>query len=379
MVNLGLSGVYLWKRNSVYTYPWQRQFLNVDFLKYEKKRIQDVAKWYSKFQKVKVGQKLEEVYYYVTPTELSSEWKGAIASKGNYNFVGLSALKNCLQVQILMLFPKEKSAPRDYSLIRISGAKKDYIHNEKKGEAQYIIMSDEFQEQDPSLVYLDVPYEKKVISKFIKENLVNDDFIANSFQPTISGSPYVVNKKGGVSFSAFLKNTPFSEELFNVLKLMQPPEFSDVQFQLSPKLIEGKNILSSQGLKFRVAEKSIFESSAEKPWVSKNCILPGLSAVIFSSFASFPAIIISAILMTQSALGLTFWSIISAQISFLPSWEKCGCNTPFLSSIFVSCQNFLPFLSVNHKLLLTPIPGLVRAFSCSDNISDNPFNLGSTD
>lgn len=270
MVNLGLSGVYLWKRNSVYTYPWQRQFLNVDFLKYEKKRIQDVAKWYSKFQKVKVGQKLEEVYYYVTPTELSSEWKGAIASKGNYNFVGLSALKNCLQVQILMLFPKEKSAPRDYSLIRISGAKKDYIHNEKKGEAQYIIMSDEFQEQDPSLVYLDVPYEKKVISKFIKENLVNDDFIANSFQPTISGSPYVVNKKGGVSFSAFLKNTPFSEELFNVLKLMQPPEFSDVQFQLSPKLIEGKNILSSQGLKFRVAEKSIFGKNYYSAFSSDN-------------------------------------------------------------------------------------------------------------
>lgn len=257
MVNLNLSQVYFWKKNSAHTYPWQRQCLNIDFLKYEKKRIQDVGKWYNAFQKARVGQNLGEVYYYVTPLELDSEWKAAIATKGEYNYVGLSALKNCLQVQLLMLISKSKQIPKDYSLIRILNSKKDYIHNEKNNKAEYVITSDNFQDEDPALVYVDVPYEKRIISKFIKENLVNDDLIADSFQPTISGSPYVVNKKGGVSFSAFLKNSTFSDELMNTLKMMQPIEFSDIQFQLSPKLIEGKNILASKGFKFRVAEKSI--------------------------------------------------------------------------------------------------------------------------
>ena len=261
MSNLNLSQVYFWKKKSIYACPWQRQFLNIDFLKYEKKRIKDVGKWYSVFQKLKIGSSLNEVYYYVIPLELDSEWKVAIASKGNYNYVGLSALKNCLQVQLIMLILKDKAIPRDYSLIRISKSKKDFIHNERKNEAKYVIISDDFQEEDPSLVYVDVPFEKRVISKFIKENLVNDNLIADSFQPTISGSPYVVNKKGGISFSAFLKTSPFSDELMNTLKMMQPIEFSDIQFQLSPKLMEGKNVLASKGFKFRVAEKSILGSN----------------------------------------------------------------------------------------------------------------------
>lgn len=257
MVNQNLSQIYFWKKNSIYTYPWQRQFLNIDFLKYEKKRIKDVRKWYNGFQKSKVGDSLDEVYYYVAPLELGSEWKAAIASKGSYNYVGLSALKNCLQVQLIMLIPKDRLIPKDYSLIRISKSKKDFIHNKKKNQAEYVIVSDNFQEEDPALVYFDVPFEKRIISKFIKENLVNDDLIADSFQPTISGSPYIINKKGGISFSAFLRISSFSGELMNTLKMMQPIEFSDIQFQLSPKLMEGKNILASKGFKFRVAEKSI--------------------------------------------------------------------------------------------------------------------------
>lgn len=261
MLHQNSSQIYLWKKNSVFTYPWQRQFLNIDFLKYEQKRIKDASKWYYDFQKSKVGASLAEVYYYVTPLDLNSEWKAAIASKGDYNYVGLSALKNCLQVQLIMLIPKDKPIPRDYSFIRILQSKKDFIHNEKKNEAKYIITSDNFQEEDPALVYIDVPFEKRVISKFLKENLVNDDLIADSFQPTISGSPYVVNKKGGISFSAFLKNSPFSDELIDTLKMMQPIEFSDLQFQLSPKLMQGENILPSTGFKFCVAERSVLGSN----------------------------------------------------------------------------------------------------------------------
>lgn len=265
-----MSQIYLWGKDSIYTYPWQRQFLNRDFLKYEKKRIQDVTKWYSKFQKAKLGESLCEVYYYVVPLELDSEWKAAIALKGSYNYVGVSALKNCLQVQLLMLIPKDKIIPKNYSLIRIINAKKDYLHNKKRNECQYILFTEEFKEQDSSLVYVDIPYEKRSISKFIKENLVNDDLIADSLQPTISGSPYVVNKKGGISFSAFMKKSPFSEELLNTLKLMQPPEFSNIQLQLSPRLLDGKNVLAFPGAKFKVAEKSVLGNNYFSAFSSNN-------------------------------------------------------------------------------------------------------------
>ena len=156
MANLNLNRVYFWKKDSVYTYPWQRQFLNIDFLKYERKRIQDVGRWYDAFQKAKLGNNLEEVCYYVIPLELDSEWKAAIASKEKYNYVGLSALKNCLQVQLLMLVPKDKIIPKNYSLIRILKSKKDYIHNEKNNEAKYVIVSEDFHEEDSALVYVDV-------------------------------------------------------------------------------------------------------------------------------------------------------------------------------------------------------------------------------
>ncbi|MFH1642166.1 MAG: hypothetical protein ABIC04_04665 [Nanoarchaeota archaeon] len=257
MGNLNLSQVYFWKKDSVYAYPWQRQFLNIDFLKYEQKRIRDVGKWYHDFQKSKVGDSLSEVYYYVTPLELDSEWKAAIALKGNYNYIGLSALKNCLQLQLLVLIPKDKTVPRDYSLVRILKSKKDFIHHVRGNDVVYVIISDDFKEEDAALVYVDVPFEKRIISKFIKENLVNDDLIADSFQSTISSSPYVINKKGGISFSAFLKNSPFSEELMNTLKMMQPIEFSDIQSQIPSKLTDGANIISSKGVRFHVAEKSI--------------------------------------------------------------------------------------------------------------------------
>lgn len=270
MFNMNTNHIYLWKKRSIYTYPWQRQFLNIDFLKYEQKRIRDTAKWYTKFQKTKAGQNLEEVYYYVIPIELDSRWKAAIASKGNYNYVGLSALKNCLQIQLLMLISKDKTVPKDYSLIRIIISKKDYIHNEKKNEVRYIIRVEDFEYIDPSYPYVGIPYEKRSISKFIKENLVNDDFIANSFQPTISGSPYVVNKKGGISFSAFLMNAPFSDELIRTLKLMQPLEFSDIQYELPSKLIKGKNIFVSNGLKFRVTEKNVLGENFFTAFSSSN-------------------------------------------------------------------------------------------------------------
>src|SRR3989344_7856047 len=119
MDSLSLSKIYLWKKRSVYTYPWQRKFLNIDFLKYEQKRIKDVRVWYFKFQNARVGDNLSEVYYYTLPTELSSDCKAAIALRGEFSYTHVSALKNCPQMQLLALFQKGIPLPQDYSLIRI--------------------------------------------------------------------------------------------------------------------------------------------------------------------------------------------------------------------------------------------------------------------
>lgn len=271
MEQLSLNKVYLWKKKSIYTYPWQRQFLNLDFLKYEQKLIRDTALWYYNFQKIKVGSVLGEVYFYVLPIDLPSDWKAAIALKGNYDYAYLSALKNCPQICLIMLLPKDVPFPTDYSLIRIIRSKKGYIHNEKINEPKYVVNVEEFEEIDPSYVYVDVPYVKQSISKFIKENLIRDELIADSFQPTISGAPYVVNKKGGISLSTFLGSSSFSDEFITTLKLIQPPDFTDIQFQLPHTLLEGKAFKDPtlSGAKFQVSEK---------PFIGKN---------YFSAFSAY--------------------------------------------------------------------------------------------
>ena len=322
MEQLSLSKFYLWKRCSIYTYPWQRQFLNLDFLKYEQKRIIDVALWYHNFQKTKVGSVLGEVYYYVLPIDLPSNWKSAIALRGNFNYVYLSALKNCPQMCLIMLIPKDVPLPTDYSLIRIIRSKKDYIHNEKINEAKYVVNAEEYEEIDPSYVYVDVPYVKQSISKFIKENLISDKLIADSFQPTISGSPYVVNKKGGVSLSTFLGSSSFSEELITTLKLMQPPEFTDIQFQMSHILLEGKTFTDPTlpGAKFHVSEK---------PFIGKN---------YFSAFSTYDYTKLNYELVKRDM----FKGEYSIACSLTPRGEKSDLLRDILSK-FVKTEITQPF------------------------------------
>lgn len=270
MPPLNLNNIYLWKKNSVYNFPWQRQHLNVDFLKYEQKRIKETSEWYfNEWQRAKIGESLKEVYYYAIPIDVDSSLKVAISSKGNYNFCGLSALKNCLQIQLLMLLPQTKNIPKPNSLIRINKSKKDFIHNEKNNRVEYVIIVEDFEEVDSSYIYVDIPHEKKDIYKFMKENMINDDLIISSFQPTISGSPYT-NRKGGISFSAFLESNPFSEELIKTLKLMQPLEFTDLQFKIPPKLIIGKKFISPEGIIFNLSEKNVIGKNFFSAFSSYN-------------------------------------------------------------------------------------------------------------
>jgi len=246
---------------SPYGRPWQRQFLNLDFLKYEKKRIKDVREWHASFLKARCGDKLSEVRLYVLPIELDSKIKAAIALKGNYSYVGLSALRNCAQIPFLLLIPDGKPPPQEYSIIRIINPKKDFIHDKHTNRVEYVLIAEDFEELDSACVYVDVPYERRSITQFIKENLTGDLELAQSLQPTISGAPYVLNDKGGIALSAFMRGDGFTSEFVRTLKLMQPPEFTDlgmesnssgkfhlsrgVKFSLTDKVMPGKNFFTA--------------------------------------------------------------------------------------------------------------------------------------
>jgi len=211
-----------------YKQAWNRQFLNLDFLKFEKKRIKDVQEWYASFLKARCGDKLSEVCFYSIPIDLDSSIKAAIALKGKYSYIGLSALRNNAQFPLLLLIPDGKSISQEYSMLRIINPRKDFIHNERNNRVEYVLIADDFEELDSSYVYVDVPYEKRSITQFIKENLTRDVELAKSLQPTISGAPYVMNDRGGISLSAFMQQGTFSREFLRTLKMMQPPEFTDL-------------------------------------------------------------------------------------------------------------------------------------------------------
>jgi hypothetical protein len=250
-----LDKFYFWRNKSLYKYPWERRHLNVDFLKYEQKRIDDVKRWYDKFEKAKVGDTLEEVSYYVVPLEIDSNWKAEISLR-NLNYIGVSALKNSLQIGLIVLLPKDQTIPKDYSLIKILKSKKDAIFPKNGTRGVYVIYAEEIQKLDSASIYVDVPYEKRSINKFFLENFGNDEVIADSFQPVISSSPYQVNYKGGISLSMFSGITSFSKEFTTTLKMMQPPEYSDIQAYLPKKVLDGRLQLFIKGIGFHVSEKN---------------------------------------------------------------------------------------------------------------------------
>lgn len=243
----------LWKQRGVNKRLWSRQFGN-DFLKYEWKRISEVAKWHFEiFRKTPVGAQLGEVIYYVLPVKLDSATKAAIADKGEYGYVGLSALKEGMHFFLLMLIPLSKTPPQDYALIRITNATKDILETGKN--LQEVIKVEDFEAIEPDYVYSNVEFEKRSVHNFIFENVIDDRNVGAGFQAVISGAPYVINDKGGIALSSFTSFSPFSEEFINTLKLMQPPEYTGL-FP-SPKLYEGKLIPAERGVKINVAERIV--------------------------------------------------------------------------------------------------------------------------
>lgn len=257
-MSLTLNQAYLWRRKSFSRYPWERKFLNIDFLDFEKKRINDVRDWWGEFYKKNKGDLLSEVLYYVIPAEFSSDIKASISNHGNYYPVQLSALKNSEQMGMLMILPRDKKSPPDYSLIRVSSSRKDVLINLSNSEPIYVINAEDYELEDSSRVYLDLPSkpEKDVVYKFIKENLIqNDDLKAKSFQMPISSAPFIQNKGGGISLSSYSSKYSFSQEFLKTLKMIQPPEFTDIFYDYPDSVLKGKVVSdSTKGVSFKLGD-----------------------------------------------------------------------------------------------------------------------------
>lgn len=248
---------YLWE--SYHTNkPWNR-YLDYEFLETERKRIKDVEKWFNlSYVGAKDGEKVEEVCYYCVPNKISKPLLNSLFEyeEGEFEIKGLSAVYNSLQFPLTMLIPKGRKVPKDYSPVRIISARRKVLINKDvpKEEACFnALIVEDWEELPADFIYKDLPYEKRLVSKLIYENLNRDEHVASSFQAPIISSPIVLNGNGGVSFSSLLRNTPFVLELIKTLQRMLPPEQRTML--PIPSLLRGRLVDINGGIKFHVAER----------------------------------------------------------------------------------------------------------------------------
>ncbi|MCX9014967.1 MAG: hypothetical protein OIN89_09285 [Candidatus Methanoperedens sp.] len=250
--SLSLKEYYLWQKKVEKQYPWQRQYLNYEFLNYEEKRIHELSEWNDKFKKSKINSKLESAPFYVKPVGLNSSWKAAIADYGNFNYFGLSALSNSPSLLIVGLHSKNLNQPIEHRLIDITQSKRINLINKMKNIVVPALLIEEWDYLKSDSIYVDVPYEKKIISNLIKENLIDDEQISLCYQSPIISAPFggVV---GGVSFTSIYDDSSFAKELSKTMQMMVPPEY---RTSPPPKsVVKGSNFQLLDGIDFHLAER----------------------------------------------------------------------------------------------------------------------------
>jgi|SRR3989344_2115886 len=213
----------------------RRRFLNQDFLKSEQKRINKNFEWKLNYKKVPEGGTLEEIEFYILPMKLSIDWQEEIRLN-NLNFKGLSALHDDLHCQMILLIPKEVDVPEDYSLIKIISSKKKIILNKKLSifsnlkEALIVEKWEPIKEIEK--IYIDIPTEKKLVSKILIRAL-GDVQIANSIQAPILSAPGVINSYKGISHSA-QTNDEMALDLMKITQRMLPWELRTAKTNIKP-------------------------------------------------------------------------------------------------------------------------------------------------
>lgn len=137
------------------------------------------------------------------------------------------------------------------------------MFNQRLNETAFVIVIEEWEYLDSDYVYLDVPYEKRIVSKIISEYLVDDEQISLSFQSPVISAPYD-GSFGGISLSSIAGGSSFAKELVKTIRLLVPPEYRTV---MPPKSVyKGSTFNYARGIDFQFAER---------PYTSRN-ILSGI-------------------------------------------------------------------------------------------------------
>ena len=266
-----LSEYYLWRKYGEKLYPWDRINLNYDFLKHERKRIQEITEWRKAYSTTDNGKELPRVSFYTVPVELPTKLKAAISKMGNFNYIGLSALYNNPQAQMIALLPSDKNVPDEYRLIEISKSRKSAIFKPKSAYPTPSLIIEDYEYLRSDIIYVDIPHERMAIRKILNETLFEDTLTATSIQTPIISAPYVSGALGGITLSSFSTDTAFSRELVKTILLMVPPEYRTIA---PPKsAFHGHAFDDFDGIKY---------SFAERPCMT-NDILSGISVKTFSS------------------------------------------------------------------------------------------------
>lgn len=243
---------FLWKKHSNVRHPWERQ-RNTDFLKSEKKRIDEVTKWWGGFLVTDYGHKLCEITYYTVPIKIKSYWLNFSGSE-NYTCKGLSALRNHPIKSLIAFFPSNNTPP-DYTPIRIISSRKHAILSgyTKSTIGEYSIIVNEWEKLPNDYLYKDVPFEPKIIPELFETTLGAEKMLANALQLPLIGAPYVLNDVGGISLASLLDDSGFALDISKAMQLMMPPEYRSIPPPASA--LKGKNIQIANGIKIHVAEK----------------------------------------------------------------------------------------------------------------------------
>ncbi|MEA3343418.1 MAG: hypothetical protein U9Q92_04580 [archaeon] len=263
-----LKEYYLWRNKTETVLPWKRQYLNQEFLKIEEASINRLSEWRHKFLKTSEGKALEEAYFYTVPLEISTTWKASIASTKN-NYIGLSALQNNPSVFIVALLPSTIKQPREYQLINIVKSKKIYIFNKRLKIIEPAILIEDWNPLPSDKLYLDIPYEKKIVQNLFKECQINDDQISSSFQAPIMSSPYVHGSYGGITLSSIAGDNTFARELVKTIQFMVPPEYRDLK---APERVHlGSKFQYLPGLNFHFAERPYSDKNFLNGFCDTSC------------------------------------------------------------------------------------------------------------
>jgi hypothetical protein len=224
MPTLSREEYYPWFNDSAATLPQERQ-LNIDFLKSERKRIEEAKEWREKYRSADRGDELNEYITYSIPVDISKLLKKRVNERG-YNIIGTSALRNSLQSEMLALFPEDMDLPPDYALIRIYDPKKEIVVFEGETFGTDAIIVEDYDVLPNDYIYQGVSSNNARVFDLLKEYLGGDELITQSVYSPMISSPATLTETGGIGSTSLTRTSEFAETLHEQVALMLPREYT---------------------------------------------------------------------------------------------------------------------------------------------------------